>query len=175
MARLVTLKMSKKIFDGLLAMDPPPPAGAQVELQVVGTDGAVPAAVVLDVGQHRGVGRRPAVGARRRRIGELAVPIDVDVAVEDRERRAGHVPERRRQRRAMRLRDVHAAVEGKNVPAIDARRRFPLIEVERSVSVWKVFLSAWFSAVPNDFDSEYEMRPDQLLANRFSSEMFKAS
>ena len=27
-----------------------------------------------------------------------------------------------------------------------------------------VFRSAWFSAVPRDFDSEYEMRPDQLLA-----------
>src|SRR5712691_10314449 len=40
---------------------------------------------------------------------------------------------------------------------------------------WNVSLSAWFSAVPREDDSEYEILPYQFWEYRFSSCRFSAS
>ena len=59
-----------------------------------------------------------AVEALRRRIDELAVSVDVDVAVEDREGRAAHVAQRAGQRHAFRLRDFATPIDRQDVPAV---------------------------------------------------------
>src|SRR5262249_53172081 len=88
-----------------------PPPSAKIELEVVGPDGAVPAASVFHAGHHGDARYRRAVDAGWRWIGQLAVLIDVDIAIEDRERRATHVPHRGRERGTTGMRNFRVSVE----------------------------------------------------------------
>src|SRR4029077_8155791 len=95
--------------------------------EIIGTARAIATARKLDV--LHGVERRPAVGAGGNRMFELAVAVYVDGGVVDRERRTAHVAKRRRQVRAVGLRDLAARANRENVPAIDAARTGPQIGV----------------------------------------------
>ena len=71
---------------------PRPPPGPDIDLEIVGADRAVAAALRFHVRQR--IHDRATVSPGRKRISQFAVLIHIDIAIEDRERRAAHPPQR---------------------------------------------------------------------------------
>ena len=115
-------------FQRPLRPDLVPPAGSNVELEIIGTNRAVPSAFVLHI-FHR-VRGGPAIGAGGDRIDELAIAIGVDAGVVNRERRAAHVPRGARQRDPMGFRNLCLGAERQNVTPVHVAGPAPGVQVE---------------------------------------------